>query len=226
MRSSSDFPSPAPRKWSQTILACFWFKLVGATTFTLLFFTVYLYLLRHPGSAVHTISLTAVDRWIPFNSNGMPIYVSLWVYLFLPLILMFSRQEITTYGLRAAAPCLIGLAIFFWWPSAIPPVGIDWSLYPSVAFIKQVDTAGNACPSLHVATAVFTACWLHWRLRLHRAPAWLTGSNWLWCAAIAWSTMAIRQHVVIDVVAGALLGLACAWLTGLKQHALHAHRHG
>jgi membrane-associated phospholipid phosphatase len=34
--------------------------------------------------------------------------------------------------------------------------------------------------------------------------------NVAWFAAIAWSTLAVKQHVVLDVVAGALLGLAFA----------------
>ncbi len=34
--------------------------------------------------------------------------------------------------------------------------------------------------------------------------------NWGWFALIAWSTMAVKQHVALDVLAGSLLGLAFA----------------
>src|SRR5260221_141675 len=38
-------------------------------------------------------------------------------------------------------------------------------------------------------------------------PRWLRALNLGWFAAIAWSTLAPRQHVAIDVLAGAALGL-------------------
>jgi membrane-associated phospholipid phosphatase len=34
--------------------------------------------------------------------------------------------------------------------------------------------------------------------------------NWLWCLGILYSTVAIRQHVVFDVIAGAGLGAVVA----------------
>jgi membrane-associated phospholipid phosphatase len=34
--------------------------------------------------------------------------------------------------------------------------------------------------------------------------------NWLWCLGILYSTVAIRQHVALDVLAGAGLGAAVA----------------
>ncbi|MBV8468200.1 MAG: hypothetical protein JO218_19815, partial [Burkholderiales bacterium] len=43
--------------------------------------------------------------------------------------------------------------------------------------------------------------------------------NIVWCVAIAYSTMATKQHVAIDVAAGTVLALAAAWVTGLKAHA-------
>ena len=54
-----------------------------------------------------------------------------------------------------AVMCLLCLGIFWLLPTGVPPAGIDWRLYPEMAMIKDVDTGGNACPSLHVASAVF-----------------------------------------------------------------------
>jgi membrane-associated phospholipid phosphatase len=74
-----------------------------------------------------------------------------------------------------------------------------------------MDASGNACPSLHVAYAVFTACWLHRQLLDFKAGRLPRLLNYLWCAAIIHSTMAIHQHVAWDVLAGALLGGAVVW---------------
>ena len=59
---------------------------------------------------------------------------------------------------------------------------------------------------MHVAFAVFSALWLAQVLKTLRVPASLHALNLAWLLAITWSTVAIRQHVVLDVVAGALLG--------------------
>lgn len=202
------------------VLSRFWFKMFGTMGFTLCFFIAYVYLLRHPAFAVTTIPATWLDSMISFQPAALPVYLSLWCYVSLPPLLMLTRGEIALYGLRIAVPCLIGLGIFYFWPNAILPAHIDWLKYPGVGALKTVDTAGNACPSLHVATAVFSCVWLYWRMRSLGLGAVLQLINVVWCAAIAYSTLAIKQHVAIDVLAGVLLGGSSALATGLKGHAV------
>ena len=92
----------------------------------------------------------------------------------------------------------------------MPPPAIDVGAHPAFALLQGVDAAGNACPSLHVATAAFTAVWVDRRLACIGTPAWLRWTNVVWFVAIVWSTLAIKQHVVLDVAAGLLLGAAFA----------------
>lgn len=207
-----------------TVFTHFWFKMFGTMGFTLVFFLAYLYLLRHPAGPVSLIPTTWPDRLIGFQPAALPVYLSLWCYVSLPPILMLRRQEIIAYGWRIGGLCLAGLAIFYFWPNAIAPAQIDWHRYPEVAFLKSVDSAGNACPSLHVATAVFSALWLHWRMRLLRLGSAVQWLNLAWCVAIAYSTMAVKQHVALDVLAGTLLGLLAAQVCQLKAHALRITR--
>ncbi|MCD6061598.1 MAG: phosphoesterase PA-phosphatase related, partial [Moraxellaceae bacterium] len=63
-----------------------------------------------------------------------------------------------------------------------------------------------------VATAFLSGVWLHHVLRRFRAPAWVLAFNWAWCALIVYSTVAIRQHVAVDAIAGLALGGAAAAL--------------
>lgn len=190
----------------------FWFKCFGTMGFTAIFFLAYLYLLRHPAGAVTTIPVTVIDRLVGFEPLALPVYLSLWLYVSVPPVLMARRREIVEYGAWMACLCLIALGIFYLWPNAVPPAHIDWARYPGVAFLKGVDAAGNACPSLHVATAVFSAMWLHRRLPLVGLRR-LRPVNGVWCLAIAYSTMATKQHVALDVLAGAVLGGMVAWLS-------------
>jgi membrane-associated phospholipid phosphatase len=92
----------------------------------------------------------------------------------------------------------------------VPDADVDWSRHPSVAFLKSVDAAGNACPSMHVAFAVLSALWMQRLLSRMGAPRALQAVNGLWCLTILYSTLAIKQHVALDLYAGALLGAAIA----------------
>ena len=102
------------------------------------------------------------------------------------------------------------------WPTAVPAWNIDWTQYPDVGFLKNKVASGNACSSLHVATAVFSGTWLHHLLRRFSAPPWILICNFLWCIGIVYSTLATRQHVAVDVLAGLVLGVLAAYLS-LRQ---------
>ena len=188
-------------------------KAFGTMLFIAVFFGAYFYLLKNPAYPTTMMPFTALDRLIGFYPLAMPLYVSLWVYVSLPPLLLATRSELFGYVSAMAATCLAGLVIFYFWPTAVPAPDIDWALHPGVDFLKNIDAAGNACPSLHVATALFSGIWLHHLLRRFRAPYWLLIFNWVWCVGIVYSTLATRQHVAIDVAGGALLGGLAACLS-------------
>ena len=108
------------------------------------------------------------------------------------------------------ALCASGLAAFYFWPSAVPRLVLDLAEHPAFAVLQGVDAAGNACPSLHVAAAVFSAFWIDHLLRRFEAGRIARGLSLVWLALIVYSTLAIKQHVVLDVLAGAALALLFA----------------
>ena len=174
------------------------------------FFIAYFWVLHHPFSVPTFMPVTALDRLIAFEPGALPLYFSLWLYVGLAPALLESGRALAAYGLATLALSVIGLGIFMTWPTAMPPAAIDWSLHPSIKFLKGVDLAANACPSLHVAFAVFTGICLDRLLRDMHSRRWLLALNWAWCAGILYSTVATRQHVVLDVLAGAALGAGVA----------------
>ena len=205
----------APRLvWFRQLAARFailWpLKAAGTMIFMVLFFWGYFTVLRHPLTAPTMMPRLVVDEWIPFTAAAFPVYASLWVYVSLPPAFIGSLRPLLWFGAWISAMCLFCLSIYWLFPTAVPAAGIDWSAYPQLAAIKNVDAAGNACPSLHVASSVFTALWLERIARAVGAPAALRWGNALLCAAIVWSTMATRQHVVLDVIAGIVVGLVFA----------------
>lgn len=185
----------------------FGMKLLGTTVVTWIFMLGYLYLLSHPQGPVTTVPLTAIDEAVAFDPRWMPVYLSLWLYAGSAPGLLLGGRTLAIYTSWISALCFAGLVIFYVWPTQSPvsaPSGVD---FPGFALIRGVDSSGNACPSMHVAAALFTACASHVTLRQIDAPGWLKVLNGSWCAAIMYSTLAIKQHVVWDVVAGALLAL-------------------
>jgi membrane-associated phospholipid phosphatase len=188
-------------------------KSIGTTLFISLFFGAYFYLLKVSAYPTTVMPTTLLDRLIGFQPLALPMYISLWVYVSLPPTLLATRRELYDYGLVIAATCLAGLIVFYFWPTAVPAANIDWAQYPGVDFLKSMDASGNACPSLHVTAAVFSGIWLHHLLRRFGAPLWILIFNGAWCIGIVYSTLATRQHVAVDVLAGLVLGVLAAYLS-------------
>jgi membrane-associated phospholipid phosphatase len=211
-----EIPPPA-RGWlreaGRRIRTLWVLKMTGTVVCMTAFFVVYFWLLNHARHPVTTVPRIFVDRLIPFNPWALPLYVSLWVYVPLAPSLLVTRRELGSYALAAAALSVIGFAVFIAWPTAVPGPE-DPSIAPSLSFLKAVDASGNAFPSLHVAFAVFTAIWFERLLRMIGAGGVVRALSWLWCAGIVYSTIAIRQHVALDALAGIVLGalVACVHL--------------
>lgn len=204
--------------------ARWWLKTLGICVAITGFMFVYFALLRHPQFAVAVMPRTALDHWIGFTPWAMVPYVSLWLYIGFAPALLRLRGEMAPYLVSVIAVSVIGCGIFYFWPTVIPVTLIDWSRWPALAFLKSVDAAGNACPSLHVAFAVLTSIWLAWVLQRIGAPRWLHGINLVWCLLIIWSTLATRQHVMLDVEAGAVLGAVVSLVTLLAWQTWQRNR--
>lgn len=189
----------------------FWIKACGATAFMLAFFAAYFHVLRHAAQASVMMPLTALDHWVAFQPMALLPYASLWVYVTIPPMLLNGLRQVVIYSLWIGALCVGGLGLFYLWPTAVPLLVLDVAVYPAFAVLQGVDAAGNACPSLHVATAVFTAFWLDHLLRELEASSVMRWLNLAWVVLIVYSTLAIKQHVVLDVIAGGALALLFAW---------------
>lgn len=211
----------AAPSWTRRLGRLWWhhqlLKLAGICLFVWVFFVAYFTVLRNPLRPVTEMPLTALDAWLPFEPAAFWAYVSLWVYVGIAPALLPSLRAGLAYAAWAAALCATGLLCFVLWPTAVPPqvhtLAPAWDSHAGLALLRGVDAAGNACPSLHVATALFSACWVQRVLAATGAPRLLGAVNALWFVLIAWSTVAIRQHVVLDVVAGATLGAVFAALS-------------
>ncbi len=184
------------------------------TTFlTGIFFIGYFFVQRHPAYTPTVMPQTGLDLMIPFQPPALVAYISLWIYIGVGPGLQRTFSEFAVYGLWICALCLAGLTIFYFWPTQVPSPVLAATSFPGFSVLHRVDQTGNACPSMHVAVAIFTAVRIDEVLRATRAPLQLRMLNVAWFLAIAYSTLAIKQHVVLDVIAGALLGTIFALMS-------------
>jgi membrane-associated phospholipid phosphatase len=204
---------PWYRQAVATMSTLAYLKGVGTILFLSLFFGAYFYVLKNPIIPPTVMPLSAIDRLIGYHFLGLLMYLSLWVYVSLAPALLETRRELYGYAVAMGGTCFAGLIVFYFWPTAIPTADITWAAHPQMGFLNGLDGSGNACPSLHVATAVFSGIWLHYLLGRCHAPRWIRTINLLWCIGIVYSAMATRQHLVVDVLGGLALGVASSYLS-------------
>jgi hypothetical protein len=187
-------------------------KAVGSTAAIWVFFIFYFRVMEQPFFPVNTMPVYWLDHQMPVLEWSAWVYFSLWVYICLPNTLMHTVPALGQYLLGAFVLAVCGLSVFTLYPTAVPHWEVDWSLYPTLEFLKSKDVAGNACPSMHVAFSVFAGFWLHEMLKkVNAGTLWKLG-NVLWGLAIILSTLTTRQHVWIDVFWGAPLGMVVFYL--------------
>ncbi len=186
------------------------YKLLLSIALPLYFCALYFALQRVVIFTPRVLSLTALDRAVPFDIRWTAVYQSL--YLFLPMPwLAARREELHRYTRGFFAFTLISFAAFYLVPVAGPrPVSSDSNVLYQL--LITYDRNLNAFPSLHAALAVYTL-FLGARL-LSRARTMILAAGGVWCMLILYATLATKQHYAVDVAAGIALAVAAdafAW---------------
>ena len=187
------------------------FKVIAELSITTIFFIGYFLCRSYPIFRVREVPLTALDHLIGFQPFSLGLYASFYLYVALPLWLLKNKRDLIVCGVAMSVLCLLGLAFFLLMPTCTPDKNIDWSQYPSFAPLVAVDLPRNACPSLHVAFTLFSAIFIHGLALQLGNRRLIRALSWCWCVGILYSTLATKQHVAIDLYAGAALGAAWAW---------------
>jgi membrane-associated phospholipid phosphatase len=147
-----------------------------------------------------------VDEWIPYWPSWVWIYSCIYypLILYLNFVLESSRQ-FTHVAMSYMLLLGLQMAFFVLFPVATPE---HWRAINRrrtlserfLAFVQRFDARSNSFPSMHTSVAMLTA--------LHLVPH-LGALAFAFPVLIALSCLFTKQHYVIDLPAGALLG----WLT-------------
>jgi membrane-associated phospholipid phosphatase len=157
----------------------------------------------------------ALDRIIPLQPGWVLSYGGLYFFLILlPFFLVRETGHLQRTVLAYLTVWITALACFLIYPTISPrPAKVAgrgfgaWGL----RFLYAADPPYNCFPSIHVAhsfVSAFTCKVVHRRV----------GILALLCAVlVALSTLVIKQHYILDVVAGAMLAWG-AWAVFLRSY--------
>ncbi len=161
------------------------------------------------GAGRHLV--TALDGALPFLPWMIIPYLSSGLFFALGFAWVRDGDALRVLGARLLLATVCASLVFVLYP-------LQFSLSrPAVApslpaalfrYLALVDRPYNQLPSLHVAYCVIFWAALRRRLRHRLARAALAG----WLLLVALSTLFTYQHHLLDVPAGAALGLAAVWL--------------
>jgi membrane-associated phospholipid phosphatase len=144
-----------------------------------------------------------IDDWIPYRPGWVWIYSFLYypVIVYINFVIRDARQFL--YMATSFLLLLVLQMVFFlFFPVETPQ---DWRGQNKerdlserfLSFVRKFDASSNCFPSMHVSVATLTA--------LHLQPS-LGPWVYLFPVLIAFSCVFTKQHYVIDLPAGAVLG--------------------
>lgn len=195
-------------------LAAHWRLKLGLSSLLTAFFCLPYFTLQSVQFApVRTLPLATLDRAVPFVPEWAWVYQSIYLLLSIVPWLSASATHLWRYTRGFVLLASIGFAFFLVLPIHGPRPDVPAS-DPMFRLLVSYDTPLNSFPSLHVGLSVFT---LLFGVRISHGlvpplrRAAIAGLV-VWVAAIAFATLATKQHYAVDLPAGALLALGChAW---------------
>jgi membrane-associated phospholipid phosphatase len=143
------------------------------------------------------------DALIPFVPEAAAVYLSLGPMLWLSPFLLKSTTALRDFAKALAWLIAVAGLGFLLLPADAPivPERAASANRTLMSFADMGNLDHNLCPSLHVGMAVVCAVF-------YSGASGPVGTVlcWAWAIAIAISTLLIRDHFLVDVVAGAVLG--------------------
>ncbi len=190
------------------LLRMIWGITIGGTTFA-----GYLLLQRVSIRPVLWLEPSPLEKWITASNSAPAVYLYLSFYLLILIPgLLPSDRQFRRFLIALTLTGFVSLMVFLLVPSGVlRPQEFRTGASQVYLSLIDVDLPRNAFPSLHVSVTTLAAIVGGIVLR-----SWLARLLfWSWAAGVIWSTMATRQHVLLDVVTGALL--ACiSWIVAAR----------
>ncbi|WNB91342.1 phosphatase PAP2 family protein [Bacillus sp. NEB1478] len=151
--------------------------------------------------------ITAVDHKIPFIEIFVVPYLLWYAFIFLMFVYLcvFDRAIYYKTLLSFCIGMLTCYAVYFFFQTTVPRPDLngDGIITGMVKYVYGADQPFNCFPSIHVLTSYLMI------LAIRHSKTWTIKKDFFVSTisfSIILSTLFLKQHVVLDAVAGILLG--------------------
>jgi hypothetical protein len=143
--------------------------------------------------------VTPLDAWVPFVPSFFLVYLSVWLLWWVP-VWTATPARFRQFVIAAALSNAAAFAVFIACRDDPAPVTVTHLRQPLrllYELLHAVDPGGNRFPSLHATDTVLVL----------RSIAGEPGARWyvVWGVFVVAASLLTKQHVLADVVAGAML---------------------
>jgi len=156
--------------------------------------------------------LTEIDKSIPFNPHFVWVYLTMIPVVGITLIFLIKRKDLFLSAIVAFLIATVILSFFYiLLPAFYPRDGfVDNSTISGflVELTKKLDGAQNTFPSSHVTFSWLITFFIGLSA-CAKKNKWLRIGFLIWASLITLSTLAIKQHFIVDALSGILLAYLC-----------------
>jgi membrane-associated phospholipid phosphatase len=177
---------------------------------TFVFVPLYLLVSHRVWRPLWNPPLTWFDRHIAFQPGWVWPYQSLYLITATIPWLATTGLQLRRYVVSFWLVAIVGLVTFVLLPVAAPrpPVATPSS---GMSILLSYDGPYGDFPSLHAGFLVLTLAF-GFRVMDCRVPIMVIMVMLAWAAVILYSTLALKEHYALDLLAGIALALAADWL--------------
>ncbi len=150
-----------------------------------------------------------LDDKIPFLPWTISIYYWIYILIFLPILTIRDFELFNAVAKAYAFGIIISLSIFLIFPVTInrpkvvnPENFFDWWVWLNYT----IDRPTTLFPSMHVSNAILSA------LAIFRWSKKIGYPALIFSIMICLSTLTVKQHFIVDVIAGFILAISAYWL--------------
>lgn len=138
------------------------------------------------------------ENGIPFIDWTIWIYISDYLYIGLVFMMLKNKENMNKIFYSQMLMLFFAMIIFFMLPTAYPRPEIEYIGFSGwmIKVLYSSDTPGNACPSIHVAMTFLAG------FGFIKEQKRLFIPFMVWAVLISLSTLTVKQHYVVDIIAG------------------------
>jgi membrane-associated phospholipid phosphatase len=181
------------KRYEQPLLALLMFGIWAAGYFAIAYVT--------EGRGTHKLPTFAWERELRLLPEFVLIYLTIYPTFLLPFLFISQKDFFRLFSLAYISVMCICYLIYLFFPVSIdrPELSVNSFSTWVLAIVYGADRPWNCFPSLHVAMSLLAALTI---LEVHRIRGMLILVLTLW---IAYATVLIKQHYVLDVLAAIAL---------------------